>query len=322
MQFTHSGKPCRHRDRISRQGTSLVNSAERSNLLHHIQATAISAHRHAAADNLTERGEIRLNAIETLCAMNPDTETGHDFIDNEQSAMFFSFFRKRLQELRLRRDNAHVASHRFYYHTCDFVTNLVEKFLNARHIVVLERERVLCQVRRHTLAARLARREHSRASLDEQAIAMAMIAAFELHNLIATGKTASRTNRTHRRFGPAVHHANHLDAWHKAHHKLRKFRFKTARGAKTEAILSCIGNSLNHGIVRMPQKHRAPAAHVINVIVAIHIVNVAALGTLDKRRRRPHIAKRTHRTVHAARHERFCFCKQLFAQRVIHITTP
>ena len=35
-----------------------------------------------------------------------------------------------------------------------------------------------------------------------------------------------------------------------------------------------------------------------------------------------HIAKRTHRTVHATRHERFCFCKQLFAQRVIHITTP
>ena len=142
---------------------------------------------------------------------------------------------------------------------------------------------------------------------------MAMVATFELHNLIATGETASRTNRTHRRFGAAIHHANHLNARHKVHHKLRKFRFKTARGAKTEAILSCIGNGLDHSIMRMTQKHRTPTAHIINVVVAINIVNVATLGSLDKRRRRPHIAKRTHGTVHAARHERLCFCKQLFA---------
>ena len=186
--------------------------------MHYIQTTAVSAHRHAAADNLPERREVRLDAVQPLRAVDAHAETRHDFVYNQERPMFLRFCGKRLQEFWLCRHHAHITRYRFHNHASDFIANLVKEFLHASHIVVLQCKRVLREICRNPLAARLAHREHSRARLDEQAIAMAMVTAFEFHNLVATGKTASRTNRAHRRFGATVHHANHLDARHKTHH--------------------------------------------------------------------------------------------------------
>ena len=227
--------------------------------------------------------------------------------------MLLGFFGKCLQEFGLGWHHAHVPRHRLHDDASDFVAYLIEKFLHARHIVVLERERVLGEVSRHALAARLPRRKHARTRLDEQAVAMAVVATFKLHNLVATGKTASRTDSAHRRLGAAVHHANHLDTRNKAHHELRKFRFQAARSAKAEPVLRRLGDCLDYRIMRVSQEHRAPATHVVDIVVAIHIVDMAPLRTGNKRRRRPHVTVRTHRAVHATRHQGFRFCKEFFA---------
>ena len=147
---------------------------------------------------------------------------------------------------------------------------------------------------------------------------MAVVAALELHNLVAAGKSACGTDGAHRRLGPAVHHADHLHARHKVHHEFCKFGFEPARSPETEAVLCRLGNRLDDGIVSVAQEHWPPAAHVIDIVVAIHIVDVAALRAGDKRRSRPHIAVGTHRAVHAARHERLGFGKKFFANRVFH----
>ena len=226
--------------------------------------------------------------------------------------MFLRFCGKRLQEFRLCGHHAHVPRHRFHDDTGYLVANLVEKFLHARHIVVLERKRVLCEIGRNALAARLARREHARARLDKQAIAMAVVATLEFHNLVASGKTACCTDGAHRRLGAAVHHADHLDARHKTHHEFCKFRFEPARCTKTESILRRLGNRIDDRVMSVSQKHRAPATHIVDIVVAIDIVDVAALRASDKRRRRPHVAISANGTVHATRHERLGFCEKFF----------
>ena len=241
--------------------------------------------------------------------MNPDAETRHDFIDNQKRAMLLRLFGKRLQELGLRRHYTHIPCHRFHDDTGNLVANLVKKFLNASNVIVLECKSIFREVCRNALAARLARGEHARTRLDEQTIAMTVVATFKLHNLVAAGKPASGTDSAHRRFGSAVHHANHLDARHKLHHEFRKFRFQTARSAKTKPVLRRFCNRVNHRVVSVPQKHWPPAAHVIDVIVAIDIIDVATFGASDKRRCGPHVTVCTNWAIHATRHERFRFCK-------------
>ena len=185
MQFTHSGKPRRHRDRVTRKRTRLVDTAERRNLLHNVEAPAVCTYGHTAADNLPEGREIGLDAVKPLRAVDTHAETRHDLVYNQEGTVFLGFCGKRLQELGLRGHHTHIPCHRFHDDTRNLVANLVEKFLDTRHVVVLERERVLREVGRHPLAARLAGSKHARTRLDKQAIAMAVVAALELHNLVA-----------------------------------------------------------------------------------------------------------------------------------------
>ena len=320
-KFAHGSKASRHRDRIARKRPCLVNTAERCNLPHYIQTAAISAHRHAAADNLPEGRQIGLDAVQTLRAVDAHAESRHDLVHNQERAMLLGLCGKRLQELGLRGNDAHVAGHRFNDDARNLVADLVEKFFNARHVVVLERKRVLREVSRHSLAARLASGEHARARLNKQAIAVAMVAAFKLHNLVAAGKSACGTDGTHRRLGPAVHHADHLHARHKVHHEFCKFGFEPARSPETEAVLRRFCNSTDYRVVRMPQEHRAPAAHVVDIVVAVHIVDVAALRAGNKRRGGTHVTVGAHRAVHATGHQVLGFCKKFFAQGVVH-TNP
>ena len=151
---------------------------------------------------------------------------------------------------------------------------------------------------------------------------MAVVAAFEFHNLVASGEAAGRTDGAHRRLGTAIHHADHLHARHQIHHEFRELGFQAARGAETESVLRRLGHRLDNGVMGMSQEHWAPAAHVIDVIVTVHVVDMAALGTGDKRRRRPHVSEGTHRAVHAARHQVLGFGKKLFANGMVHFSRP
>ena len=50
----------------------------------------------------------------------------------------------------------------------------------------------------------------------------------------------------------------------------------------------------------MAQDHRAPGAEVVDVAVAVRVVEISALGAFDKRRRAAHRAESPHRRVDAA----------------------
>jgi hypothetical protein len=52
----------------------------------------------------------------------------------------------------------------------------------------------------------------------------------------------------------------------------------------------------------MTYHHWAPGAHIIYIFIAVNIVNMGALGSLDKWRIAVHIAIGTDRAVYAAGH--------------------
>ena len=102
-----------HRHRVAGQCARLVNRAERSEPLHDVAAAAERAHRHAAADDLAERREIRAYAVQLLRAAKGHPKTGHDFIEDQQRAAVVALGAQSLEKTRDRRYAVHIAGDGF-----------------------------------------------------------------------------------------------------------------------------------------------------------------------------------------------------------------
>ncbi len=81
------------------------------------------------------------------------------------------------------------------------------------------------EICRHARRVRLTKRQRARTGFDQQAVGMAMVAAFEFDNLIAASKTTRQANSAHGRFGAGVHHAHHVHGRHQVGDQFRHFHF-------------------------------------------------------------------------------------------------
>ena len=102
----------RHRQRIARQRAGLVDGARRRDELHQIGASAVGADRQAAADDLAETGEIRLDAEDLLRAAGRSAESRDHLVEDEQRAVADRQIAQAGEEAIARRDDADVAGDR------------------------------------------------------------------------------------------------------------------------------------------------------------------------------------------------------------------
>ena len=177
---------------------------------------------------------------------------------------------------------------------------LLEKLFNGGQIVVRRVQRELGQRRRNARARGNAQRRKPRARLDEKAIGMAVIAAFEFQDQVALGKSARDANRGHRRFGAGADEANALDRRHRAGDALAQFDFERRSHPIARAASRLIGNSGDNVRMRVAENQRAPGADVIDVLAPVHILQARAFRAIDHQRRAAHGAKCAHGAVHAA----------------------
>ena len=70
--------------------------------------------------------------------------------------------------------------------------------------------------------------------------------------------------------------------------------------------------------MRVAQDHRSPGADVVDVAIAIDVVQIGPFAALEKDRLAPHAAKGPGRAVHAAGHKLLCTGKRGLALLVIH----
>ena len=82
-------------------------------MLHDLPPAAKGADGQAAADDLAERGEVRLHAILHLCPANAEAVTGDHFIEDQEHVMGFRDLPDLPEVVVLRQDRADVAEHRF-----------------------------------------------------------------------------------------------------------------------------------------------------------------------------------------------------------------
>ena len=98
VQDGQLGKTGSHGHRIAGQRTGLIDRAKGSNLLHQIPSAAVSANGHTTADDLAVGDQIGLYLIIFLCTAGSQTETGDDFVENQQAAKLVAQFPQILQK--------------------------------------------------------------------------------------------------------------------------------------------------------------------------------------------------------------------------------
>ena len=77
-----------------------------------------------------------------------------------------------------------------------------------------------------------------------------------------------------------------------------------ARRAERRALLHGLGDAGEHGLVGMADDGRAPRAHIVDVLVAVNVVRLAALDMVKHDGVAAHRLEGTDGRGHAARHER------------------
>ena len=128
----------------------------------------------------------------------------------------------------------------------------------------------------------------------------AVVAAGKLYHKVSAGKPARDPDGAHRRLGPGVHQPHHLDRWRKLANQLGHLDFALGRGPETRPRFDDVVQGLGHFRVPVPQNQRPPGADVVDVGMAVRVVEMRARAALDKHRIAAHGPERPRRRVDAA----------------------
>jgi hypothetical protein len=170
-----------------------------------------------------------------------------------------------------------------------------------------------------TAAIRLARartvgkpeRGDTRARFDEETVGVAVIAAVELDDQVATRRRSRQPDGRHRGFGAAVHEPHHLERGHPLPHRLGELHLRFARRAVRPTPFGCPAYGLEHGGMGVAEDERTPRADVIDVRLAVDVGEATPGRARDEKGRSADRSKRPHRGIHPAGQDPFRPVEQL-----------
>ncbi len=294
------GQPGSHRHRVAGQRASLIHRTQRGDAGHDVGAAAKGANRHAAAHHLAQRGQVRADAVQLLRAAQRHTEAGHHFIVNQHRAMAGTQLAQRGDKLGAGADQIHIAGKRLQNHTSQLVAQLGKGLRQLFDVVVFQHQGVAGEIRRHAARAGRAKGQQARAGFHQQAVGMAVVAAFKLDDLVTAGKAARQADGAHGGFGAGRHQAHRFNRRHQLDDFFGDQDFGFGRRAKRQAVHRRRLHGGNHFGVGVANNGRAPGANVVNILGVVGIPQIRALAALEKNRRAAHAAKGAHRRVDAA----------------------
>src|SRR3546814_9830429 len=109
-------------------------------------------------------------------------------------------------------DQIHSACDRFYDNAGYVRAVLLERLFYCLESVEVQHQRVLDELGGHAGRCGVAECQHARSGLDQQAVGMAVIAAFELNDLGAAGKPACQPDGRHGGLGRSEEHTSELQS--------------------------------------------------------------------------------------------------------------
>src|SRR5262249_47903802 len=133
----------RHRQRIARESSCLIHRSQRRDSFHHLSAPTESSDREPAPDNLSQTGQVRLDAVKFLSAAISNPKAGDHLVKYQQRTMLNGSLTERFKKSRAGRDAAHVAGDRFDDDAGDQITLLFKSLCDRGSIVVRKNDSVL-----------------------------------------------------------------------------------------------------------------------------------------------------------------------------------
>ena len=227
-------------------------------------------------------------------------KTRHHFVDDQKRAVLRAQAAHCVHEFLRGRNHVHVAGDCLDDYAGDVAAPLLECVFELLRIVVFEYERVFGRTGRNTSRRGVAKCEHARAGLHEQAVAVAVVATFEFDDLIAARVAASQTNGAHAGLRAGTHKAYGFDIGHDLDDFFGNERFALGDGAKRKARVDGGVHGFNHGRMVVAEDHRTPGADVIDVAATFGIPHVGAFGATDKARCTANALESAYGRIHAA----------------------
>ena len=280
-----------HRERVAVERADLLVAAVDDGL-HHLRRATDRPARHAAAERLGEAHDVGLHAEQGGDAPGTDAEPGLHLVERQQHAVLAREPAHALEVARLGHDDAGVHHHRLHDHAGH--PSLVGVEHGGEHIEVVERNDG------HELGHRLGDasagehrvRAFTRAELVEfvvvahhHRVVMAVVAALDLHDQVASGGGPHQVDRVHGRLGARVAEAPQ--------------RQSEARGEQLgddDGVLGGLGevgaspDPLAHRGddrgVAVSGEHRAVAGVQVDVLGAVDVVHLGALSVAQPHRGR------------------------------------
>ena len=186
-------------------------------------------------------------------------------------------------------------------------------------IVVGQGQRQVGQRLGHARGVRHAEGQGAGAGLHQQAVGVAVVAAFELDDAVAPGVAAGQTDGAHGRLGAGADHAHHLAAGHQRGDALGHGHFPRVRRAVGQPGPGRVDHRLAHLRMAVAEDHRAPGADIVDVAVAVDIEQVRPVRALDEERLAAHRLERAHRRIDAAGHQRLGAGEQVVRAVGLHV---
>ncbi|KAF1852355.1 hypothetical protein Lal_00037083 [Lupinus albus] len=298
LQGRHAG---RHRHGVARERAGLVDATQRRQMLHHLGAATESGHRQAAADHLAQRRQVGNDAVQFLGAATCHAEARHHFIEDQDGAVFGTQAAHGAQEFIRSTHQVHVARHRFHDHAGNLVAGILEGLFQLGGVVVVQHQGVLGEVFRHPGRGRIAEGQQAAAGLHQQGIGVAVVAAFELDDLVAPGGATGQAQRAHGGFGAGGDQADLFDGGHQLDDLFGHLDFSLGRCTEGQAACGCLLYRLDHFRMGVADDGRAPGADVVDVALAFGIPEPGAFGALDEARGAAYRAEGAYRGIDAAR---------------------
>ena len=134
---------CCHRYRVAAQGACLINWTFWCQNTHDVGSTSEGCRREAATNNLSYGGHIRSDAESLLGTAIRETETGDNFIEDQDGAMLPGYLAGCLDKLTGWRNYTHVAGYRFDDECSYLVAILGEILLQSLGIIVWKHHGIL-----------------------------------------------------------------------------------------------------------------------------------------------------------------------------------
>ncbi len=198
-------------------------------------------------------------------------------------------------------DEVHVSGNRLDDHAGDLRAMRRKQRFDLRAVVVIEHKRVLRHVCGHAGGTRVAEGQRAGARLDQQAVRMAVVTAFEFDDLVASRVAARKADRGHRRLRARGHQPHHFDRRHQFADQFRQLDLRLGGRAEGQRARRRCLHRLDHGRMRVPGHHRTPGSDIVDVAHALCIPQVRTGGAFEKARRPAHGAKCAHRGIHPCR---------------------